>query len=281
MLRNAYLQASAIWVIVMSPKNSALQKARQSAGMKGPYPGFTPWVEQEHYIQPTVREIDFPIKWLPENVITCGPITLPHQQLEDCEPTLMTWLSQVGRRTILINLGSHWTTQGDDATELACALASILDIHRDLQVLWKNKSEDRSTLDETLQAYSKSDRVRITSWLESDPIAILHSGHVALMIHHGGANSFFETIEAGVPAVVLPGWYDCYQYAALAEYLGTGIWASKTSAPHNSAAEIQPAIEKALGDEYRSRARDIGDVARKAGGRKTASQVILERMNDT
>lgn len=40
-----------------------------------------------------------------------------------------------------------------------------------------------------------SGRVRIEEWLPAQPIAILRSGNVICMIHHGRSNSYHEAIK--------------------------------------------------------------------------------------
>jgi hypothetical protein len=36
-------------------------------------------------------------------------------------------------------------------------------------------------------------RVRVVDWLTLDPLALLMEGNVMCSVHHGGANSFFES----------------------------------------------------------------------------------------
>jgi hypothetical protein len=40
-----------------------------------------------------------------------------------------------------------------------------------------------------------SGRVRIVDWFEAEPMAVLESGTVVCAVHHGGANSFLETVR--------------------------------------------------------------------------------------
>jgi UDP:flavonoid glycosyltransferase YjiC (YdhE family) len=87
--------------------------------------------------------------------------------------------------------------------------------------------------------------------------------------------------RSGVPQVVLPVWYDTYDFAVHAEYLGIGVWASKTSAPHPNAEEFSAGLLTVLADNQkgsaiRAKAKLLGEVSRKAGGRKKACTRILE-----
>lgn len=68
-------------------------------------------------------------------------------------------------------------------------------------------------------------------WLVPDSAAILETANVVLFVHHGGSSSFNEALGSGVPAVVVPFWWDCYVFAVRAEWLGIGIWGIRNSAP--------------------------------------------------
>jgi UDP-glucoronosyl and UDP-glucosyl transferase len=69
--------------------------------------------------------------------------------------------------------------------------------------------------------------VRIVPWLKPDPLAILRSGKVICLVNHGGANSCLEAISTGIPQLVLPGWYDSWDWAARVDYLGIGVWGNR------------------------------------------------------
>jgi hydrogenase maturation factor len=36
-------------------------------------------------------------------------------------------------------------------------------------------------------------RLRVVDWLTVDPLALLKEGNVVCSVHHGGANSFYES----------------------------------------------------------------------------------------
>lgn len=40
-----------------------------------------------------------------------------------------------------------------------------------------------------------TDRVRITGWLDAEPLAILQTGQISCVVHHGGATSYCEAIS--------------------------------------------------------------------------------------
>ncbi|KAK1775966.1 hypothetical protein QBC45DRAFT_453586 [Copromyces sp. CBS 386.78] len=75
----------------------------------------------------------------------------------------------------------------------------------------------------------ESGTVRIVDWFQAEPTAILQSGDLVCAVHHGGANSFLETVCAGIPQVILPPWMDCYDFARRVEILGIGRWGNRLS----------------------------------------------------
>ncbi len=84
-----------------------------------------------------------------------------------------------------------------------------------------------------------------------------------------------------MPQVVLPVWYDTYDFANRVEHLGIGLWASKATPPHVNADEFSRAVTAVVdkgeeGRRRRARAGELGEVCRKAGGRKRACARILE-----
>lgn len=88
--------------------------------------------------------------------------------------------------------------------------------------------------------------------------------------------------RSGLPHVVLPVWFDTYDYAARVEYLGIGIYGSKTSAPNVRAAELGPALVRITADsdeaaKFRAGAKRLKELCRaKGNGRELAAAVILD-----
>lgn len=80
---------------------------------------------------------------------------------------------------------------------------------------------------------------------------------------------------------MLPVWYDTYDFANRVEYLGIGLWASKITAPHIDADDFSRAVMAVVdkgeaGLRRRVRARELGEVCQKAGGRERACAKIIE-----
>jgi UDP:flavonoid glycosyltransferase YjiC (YdhE family) len=90
--------------------------------------------------------------------------------------------------------------------------------------------------------------------------------------------------SAGLPQIVLPCWWDTYEFAIRVEYLGIGIYGSRKSksAPKANGVEFGESLI-ALNDEdnensrlIRERARKLAEVCNAYGGRVKAADKILE-----
>lgn len=89
--------------------------------------------------------------------------------------------------------------------------------------------------------------------------------------------SFFP-FSCGIPQIILPQWYDLYDYATRAEYLGIGIYANKLVAPSVDAAEFGAALIMVLkpGSSYTLKAQALGKVCKeKCGGRDMGARRLL------
>lgn len=188
-----YTAKKCIW----DPRVQNLNRARYAHGIKEPLGTFTPWVKDVPHISPSLEASDLPME-IPPNVHTCGPILLASEPLSSADPGLFDWLQR--KPTVLMVLGTHFEAYGETVREQALGLRVLLDTRPDIQVLWKLKVESttadqgRQNVDAILGQDIKSGRVRIESWLKADPISILTSGHVVCVVHHGGANAYFEAV---------------------------------------------------------------------------------------
>jgi UDP:flavonoid glycosyltransferase YjiC (YdhE family) len=88
------------------------------------------------------------------------------------------------------------------------------------------------------------------------------------------------THSAGVPHIVLPCWYDTYQYAARVEWLGIGIFANKSTAPGANGKEFGDALISVTSTANQTimtkKAKDLAAATAKYGGRKRAAQLLAE-----
>jgi hypothetical protein len=152
----------------------------------------------------TLPELDFP-GVIPSHIFPCGPIIRSARALSEVDPELEAWLSK--RPTLYINLGSICQLEEERALELARALVVVLEQAQlaashspGLQVLWKlskfgqYSTDAGSKMHEVLGRWVDSGSVRIVDWLQPEPFAVLKSGHIACIVHHGGANSFNEAV---------------------------------------------------------------------------------------
>jgi hypothetical protein len=222
-------------------------------------------------------EIDFTYDIIPATAIGCGPILLPAKPISETDPELGKWLTR--HSTILINLGSHHSTDPTAAREMARSLVAVLTLNPNLQVLWKLKYDWESDPEfkATVLSALGPDRLRISSWLVPETVSLLASGNVVLFVHHGGANSYYESCYAGVPQIVLPVWYDTFSYAAKVEFLGLGVYGNKGSEPGVTNAGFTKALTTVLADRViREKAKAIGDLCRKMVGREVACDQITE-----
>ncbi|KEF63704.1 uncharacterized protein A1O9_01682 [Exophiala aquamarina CBS 119918] len=244
-------------------------------------------------------ELDYPFTVLPKHVVHCGPIIRAAPSIGSSDPSLEQWLKK--GPTVYVNLGTHLKMNVSEAAEMAKAFRDLLshaqaagfEEWRKLQILWKLQRKPPadtelepndfsgawSSVCNTLGPEMDADRVRITNWITAEPFSVLDSGHVVCSVHHGGANSFNESICAGVPQVLLPAWADCYDFGNRVEILGVGQWANKKAKPRWEGGELaQSLIETLLGpkaEEIRRRARDLAARFPANTGRERAASEIL------
>lgn len=272
-------------------------------------------------------ELEYPFSVIPEYIIPCGPMLNPAKPLQEADPSLFQWLER--GPTVYINLGTHRVTSEDAAVEMAMAIKMAMDEVRswsghtlsDMQVLWKlvpdtsngdyDARSPKSRIHNVLGRYIDMDITCIVQWVEAEPSVILEHKNVVLSVHHGGANSFLETVRygnkleppppltlsgfgvgsshsaltilhnsAGKPHVVLPCWMDTFDFANRAELAGIGLWGNRRSAPSWKADELGPILRKAIiglkASSLQQRAQAMAQRCRnQGGGRFKAARVIL------
>ncbi|KAJ5698886.1 hypothetical protein N7462_000891 [Penicillium macrosclerotiorum] len=281
--KNIYL---AIQVAIIYPKFPALKDLntyRNEHGIPGPLATWETLQDKNiPYIIACSPEIDFPCQ-ITEQFTTCGPILRPFRSIAVESPSLATWLAKAP--TVLINLGSHLLTDTENMKQYIEAIQTLLDCRSDVQVLWKMKT--LAGTDFKLEDFvddSFTQRVRTESWLNADPACILESGNVVCMVHHGGANSYNEAVWAGVPHIVLPVWFDTYDFASRVEYHGIGVWGSKKSAPKINGKEFGEAFRRVLASEesetIRNKALALRNQLSPIPGRVMACEKILKLCGD-
>ncbi|KAM0326253.1 hypothetical protein ACHAQA_006850 [Verticillium albo-atrum] len=243
-------------------------------------------------ILPSRPDIDFPFSLIPDHIKSCGPIVLPAPPVQEADPALADWLARCP--TVYVNLGTHASYDANEAAQLASALKLVLEEAEKrgekLQVLWKLKKKvaiegkpeaGYEGIEEVLGGLAE--RVRVVDWLDAEPISILESGKVVCSVHHGGANSYFEAVSTGVPQVVLPVWYDTYDFAQRVEWLGIGRFGNRKAAPRCAAEELGPIlVDVVFGDgavSIRAKAAGLAKAcSADGGGRRVATREILDML---
>ncbi|VUC30699.1 unnamed protein product [Clonostachys rosea] len=232
----------------------------------------------------TLKEANVPMEYYPPYLKFCGHVAMSPTPAAEQNPEIVSWLAQ--RPTILINLGSLFVYNQQRAQAMADALATLL-AETDFQVLWKFKKlgDYGDEVFAGLEKYIENGRIRIETWLETEPAALLETGHIVLSVHHGGANTYHEAIHvanggnrAGVPQMILPLWFDLFNFANTAEYLGIGIWAGRSTTPEWVSESLAEGFRTALvgptSVSLREKAQKLGEVARQYDGRKIAADEI-------
>ncbi|TVY46445.1 Glycosyltransferase sdnJ [Lachnellula occidentalis] len=297
---NIFLKTRLIGTLVTSPTVRSLMSWRKAQNLPALPPAFKTWQKENHYLVPSIPETDFPCH-LESNVTACGPILLPSSSVSEIDPELQAWLMR--GPTVLINLGSHIRMDGSMARQFASTLRHLLDKRPDVQVLWKlkisgapafqNGTNSKSNLDgglggtdfegplDEISYELATGRVKVLEWLSVDPLAVLQTGRVVCSVHHGGSNSFHEALSAGVPQIVLPCWLDTFEFANRVEYLGIGIYGSRSAAPRIEAGELSRALSRVLGDgkeasSMRYKAKELAEISGRVGGRVKACEKIIE-----
>ncbi|KAK4225652.1 hypothetical protein QBC38DRAFT_482415 [Podospora fimiseda] len=249
------------------------------------------------------REVDFPLEFIPDHIIPCGSIVRAVKPVLEVDPELDAWLKK--GPTVFLALGSHIELTEKEALEVAGAFRFLFDavdakavdeiggVQGKLQVYWKLQKREvdgeygwdkGSKIWKVLAREMDSDRVRIIKWVKPEPAAVLQTGSVVCVANHGGANSYYDAITAGVPQVSLPVWFDCYDFASRVEVLGVGKWGNRRAMPRSSTQELGAALVNVVLEqnlEYKVKASKLAKLCAKAPGAEVAAAAILSEYRRT
>ncbi|KAL3263816.1 hypothetical protein ABHI18_001359 [Aspergillus niger] len=265
-----------------SGRRREIREWRIKHKIHGRFPFSDAWRPDRYHISPGLKELDWPFSKMPENILPAGPILLPTASVEKQDPQMHKWLKQAP--TILVNLGTLYAPDPKVAEEIATGLKEFLNAWKGekVQILWKlpkhphDEDDIYSRSIEPLKKETDEGSVLIRPWFEVEPMAMLQTGQIVCSVHHGGANSWYEAIQNGVPHIVLPAWQDCYENAARAEWLGIGVYGNKSRAPNISAKELSKALLKVMSNRsYKEKATEIAKLCKKEG-RVAAAEKIAE-----
>ncbi|KAK8050853.1 hypothetical protein PG993_002238 [Apiospora rasikravindrae] len=210
--------------------------------------------------------INIPVDIVPPNVTCTGPMVISVAPAAKQDAELTAWLARGGKgKTIFINLGSSISEyNSEQASTMAAAIRATLEKHTDVQ----------------LSDLIASGRVRISGWLNVDPVSLLETGDIVASVHHGGSNCYHEAVYAGVPQVILPLWADLYNYAALVETSGIGVYGSRGTAPNWTVEGLTNAFLAVVDDEkassMRAKSQKLSQKAKERPGRMVAAAEIAK-----
>jgi hypothetical protein len=199
---NIYMILRLAYTVYFNPTISKKKEYLKEKSLPNPADLFTVYRPNDlTWISAGSLNLDFPLPFIPKNVIPCGPIILSTAPAYQQDPDLTAWITRAP--TVLINLGSHVDYDEASATKMAGAIKTLLTIMTDVQVLWKFSKRQRvdgtmvdfsDTFLDQLSEESKVGRVRIEKWLAIDPSSMFETGKIVAVVNHGGANSFNEAV---------------------------------------------------------------------------------------
>ncbi|KAG7287512.1 hypothetical protein NEMBOFW57_007024 [Staphylotrichum longicolle] len=162
------------------------------------------------FLVANLPEIEFPLKVVPGHIVPCGPMLRPARPVAEVDPQLDKWLRagpQPGGGVVYINLGTHVFFDEGMVEEMAGAVRVLLDGARErgvegVRVLWKiprRSGEEKldgtgEVVESVLGEEVEKGVVKVVEWVDAEPSAVLETGMVVCAVHHGGANSFLESV---------------------------------------------------------------------------------------
>ena len=172
---------------------SEFNKYRNAHGLPGGAPIMTTArARAAHVICPGVLDIDFPLV-VPDSLGLYGPIVLDTAPIETADPELNQWLDR--GETVMMCMGTHFHHSESQVKAVISGFLSGINHDSDTQLLWKlsDKSKFESLIEESLKDPRDRERFKIVDLFEADPASIMKHPNVIAYIHHGGANSYYES----------------------------------------------------------------------------------------
>lgn len=174
----------------------------------------------ERVLALALPELEFRRRW-PAAVELVGPVLYTPPATAP-EPPFVP-----GRRHVLVTLGTHlrWRKEA-----MAAAVRRAASLLPGIELHWSD-GDAQSDRRESAGNFHHLGYVPYTRYL----------GRYDLVVHHGGTGVMYQTLQAGLPALVLPVDYDQFDHAARLEAAGV---ARRLRQPEDLAA----AVKKAIGD---------------------------------
>jgi len=187
--KNIKMKLRMLYSYVTAREISTLVKYRNSHGILGRLPHEIPLRKATEVISPDIMDLDFPFT-KPSNLRLYGPIVLDSAPLQDLDPQLSKWLDAAP--AVLMSMGTHFTYTETQVRAVLRGFLTALDPKT--RVLWKlpRLSSFKDIIDELLPEAEDKERFMIVDWIPVDPFSVMTHKNVVTLVHHGGANSYFE-----------------------------------------------------------------------------------------
>jgi polyene glycosyltransferase len=210
-------------------------------------------------------EYQFPV---PEHLHMLGTI-IPRSATFSDRDSLSQWLDE-NPSVIFVGLGTLVKLSKIQVHILVDAFRRLAPDHA---ILWKLPQDQQILLPSD---GSLPDNVRIEHWVPSQLDVLAHP-NVRVFVTHGGGNGFHEGIYFGKPLLVMPFWFDCFDFAVRA--IDSGVGLALDQPPDFSAEEVFAKLQSLLTEShFVERAQHWGEQLRKAGGREKAADLILSML---
>ena len=187
--KNIKMRLRMLYSYLTAREISTLVKHRNSHGIFGRLPHETPLRKATEVISPGIVDLDFPFE-KPSNLRLYGPIVLDNVSVRDLDPQLSDWLD--AGSTLLMTMGTHFTYTKAQVRAVLRGFLTALD--PETRVLWKlpQHFSFRDVIDGLLPRIEDKERFKILDWIPVDPFPIMSHRNVVALVHHGGANTYYE-----------------------------------------------------------------------------------------
>lgn len=180
-----------------------------------------------------------------------------------------------GCDVVYINMGSMFIWTAAEFQAMILALQSVHEItDRKTRFIFKvNKPLASQSFCPLLQADNVPAFIHLTSWIDSQQSLYRHPALKAF-VHHGGGNSFNESVYYAIPQLVLSQWIDTHEYASLTERFGLGLRSSKPPEILDVRDRLLELLTPGRWEHFKSNASLWSLRSRLGGGPRAAAQIM-------
>lgn len=215
---------------------------------------------------------------------TAQPPALPTPPLSapDSEDAVLAWLQDAYASrspVVYVNMGSIYFYSREDYDRLRACFVALHERMPSVRILWKIPARDQrvqpvpSAAEDPLPEYM----LRV-DWVPDVHRVLAHPA-LAVVMHHGGGNSYNEAVAYGVTQFCVSQWVDTHDIGLCVQHAGVGLWADKS--PAFVVDDMVPKLERLLKDEdmtFRRTAFAWGLRAAQAGGARRAADLVEAHM---